>query len=30
MRWPVPVMQGDVLQVRVNGQTSLQTLSLGQ
>ena len=30
MRWPVPVMQGDALQVRVNGQTSLQTLSLGQ
>ena len=30
MRWPVPVTQGDALQVRVNGQTSLQTLSLGQ
>ncbi len=30
MRWPAPAVQGDALQVRVNGQTQLQTLTLGQ
>ena len=30
MRWPVPAAQGDTLQVRVNGQTTLQALPLGQ
>jgi fimbrial chaperone protein len=30
MRWPAPVAQGDALQVRVNGQTQLQTVPLGQ
>ena len=30
MRGPAPVAQGDALQVRVNGQTQLQTVPLGQ
>ena len=30
MRWPAPAVQGDALQVRVNGQAQLQTLPLGQ
>jgi len=30
MRWPAPLAQGDALQVRVNGQTKVQAVPLGQ